>query len=83
MEKFPVNPAPEHAALLASYRKVAAEAAKKAGLVRALAAKGPKAIQAASETAAKAARRRDVLAAQLARLGVTDLEAPADKAPKG
>lgn len=61
-------------ALLASYRKVAAEADKKLSLVRALAAKGPKAIQAASETAAKAARRRDVLATQLAQAGVADIE---------
>ena len=54
--------------LLASYRKVAAEAAKKTDLVKA--AKGPRAIATASEVAAKAVRRRNVLAAQLAQLGV-------------
>lgn len=59
-----------HAELLASYHKVAAEAAKKAELVKAAAGKGPKTIAAVSETAAKAARRRDVLAAKLAKLGV-------------
>lgn len=63
----------EHAALRASYHKAAADAAKKTALVRALAAKGPRAIQVASETAAKAVRRRNVLAAQLAALGVVDL----------
>ena len=56
--------------LLASYRKVAAEAAKKTDLVKAAAAKGPRAIATASEVAAKAVRRRNVLAAQLAQLGV-------------
>ena len=56
--------------LLASYRKVAAEAAKKTDLVKAAVAKGPRAIATASEVAAKAVRRRNVLAAQLAQLGV-------------
>ncbi len=59
-----------HAELIASYRKVAAEAARKAELVKAAASKGPRTIATVSETAAKAARRRDVLAAKLARLGV-------------
>lgn len=56
--------------LLNRYEKAVAETKKKLDLVRAAALKGPKAIEAASDTAAKAARRRDVLAAQLARLGV-------------
>ena len=49
---------------------MAAEAAKKTDLVKAAAAKGPRAIATASEVAAKAVRRRNVLAAQLAQLGV-------------
>lgn len=59
-----------HAELLASYKKVAADAARKADLVKAAAGKGPKTIAAVSETAAKAARRRDVAAAKLAQLGI-------------
>lgn len=59
-----------HAELIASYRKLAAEAAKKAALVKAAAGKGPNTIATVSETAAKAARRRDVMAARLAKLGV-------------
>lgn len=59
-----------HAELIASYRKLAAEAAKKAELVKAAAGKGPKTIATVSETAAKAARRRDVMAARLAKLGI-------------
>jgi hypothetical protein len=39
-------------------------------LVKAAAGKGPKTIATVSETAAKAARRRDVMAARLAKLGV-------------
>ncbi|RGE45383.1 hypothetical protein DZC30_08925 [Comamonas testosteroni] len=65
-----MNPQHPQAELIASYRKLAAEAAKKAELVKAAAGKGPKTIAAVSETAAKAARRRDVLAAKLAKLGV-------------
>ena len=61
----------DHAELLASYQKLVAETAKKTDLVKAAAAKGPKAIATASETAAKAARRRDVLANKLAKLGIT------------
>lgn len=66
-----MNQTAAHAELIASYRKAATEAARKADLVKALASKGPKAIATASEIAAKAARRRDVLAAKLTKLGVT------------
>lgn len=59
-----------HAELIASYRKVAAEAAKKAELIKASAGKGPRTIATVTETANKAARRRDVLASKLAKLGV-------------
>ena len=59
-----------HAELIASYRKVAAEAAKKAELIKASAGKGPRTIATVTETDNKAARRRDVLASKLAKLGV-------------
>ncbi|MCT9812399.1 hypothetical protein N0K08_17285 [Acidovorax sp. Be4] len=59
-----------HAELIASYRKVAAEAAKKAELIPAARSKGPGVIKSVTETASKAARRRDVLASKLAKLGV-------------
>lgn len=58
-----------HAELLATYRRAQAEAAHKFGLIKAVAAKGPKAIQTAVDTAAKAAKRRDSYAAKLAQLG--------------
>lgn len=60
----------EHAALIASYRKLEAEAKKKMVLAAAAAGKGPGAIKSTAETAEKAKRRRDVAAAQLAKLGV-------------
>ena len=44
--------------------------AHKFGLIKAAANKGPKAIQAATETAAKAAKRRDSFARKLEILGV-------------
>lgn len=63
---------PAHADLLNRYRKAAAEAAQKEQLVRVVAAKGPRAIQLASETAAKAVRRRKALETQLEQLGITE-----------
>lgn len=63
-----VNTNLDYQDLKVRHEKAVAETAKKQALVKAAAHKGPKAIQAASETAAKAARRRDVLSAQLARL---------------
>ena len=69
MENTVTTPHP-HAELIASYQKVAAEAAKKADLVKAAANKGPRAIASVSETAANAVRRRNVLAYKLAKLGV-------------
>lgn len=65
-----MNPSAAHAELIATYRRAQAEAAHKSGLIKALAGKGPKAIQAAVETAAKAAKRRDSFAKKLALLGV-------------
>lgn len=61
---------PAHADLIATYRRAAAEAAHKHGLIQAAANKGPKAIQAATDTAAKAAKRRDAYAKKLKALGV-------------
>ena len=68
--EYSVNDAVPYAALRERYRKAAAEAAFKQDLVRSVAAKGPQAIRAATDTARKAAKRRDDLAAQLASLGV-------------
>nr|WP_254068001.1 hypothetical protein [Acidovorax sp. SRB_14] len=56
--------------MLATFKRAKAEAAHKQGLIKTVAAKGPKAIQAAVDTAAKAAKRRDAYAAKLAQLGV-------------
>ncbi|WP_240523258.1 hypothetical protein [Polaromonas sp. AER18D-145] len=65
-----VNHPVAHAKLIATYRRAEADAAHKFGLIKAVATKGPKAIQAAVETAAKAAKRRDSYARKLAELGV-------------
>nr|WP_240964677.1 hypothetical protein [Acidovorax sp. SRB_24] len=56
--------------MLATFKRAKVEAAHKQGLIKTVAAKGPKAIQAAVDTAAKAAKRRDAYAAKLAQLGV-------------
>lgn len=61
----------QHAELIATFRRAEAEAAHKFGLIKAAAAKGPKAIQMAVETADKAAKRRDAYAKKLAALKVT------------
>ncbi|PJI97235.1 hypothetical protein CLU85_2011 [Acidovorax sp. 69] len=63
------QPAP-YAELIATYKRARAEAAHKQGLIKAVAAKGPKAIQAAIDTAGKAVKRRDSYADKLASLGV-------------
>jgi enoyl-CoA hydratase/carnithine racemase len=65
-----VNPSPAHAELIATYQRAQADAAHKFGLIQAVANKGPKAIQAAVETSAKAAKRRDSFAKKLRALGV-------------
>ncbi|WP_263558819.1 hypothetical protein [Paucibacter sp. B2R-40] len=59
-----------HAELIATFRRAEAEAAHKFGLIKALSHKGPKAIQAAAETATKAAKRRDSYAKKLKELGI-------------
>lgn len=65
-----VNPPHAHAALRAAFQRAQADALHKFGLIQRVANKGPKAIQAAMETAAKAAKRRDAYAKKLAELGV-------------
>ncbi|GKS85891.1 hypothetical protein AVMA1855_17085 [Acidovorax sp. SUPP1855] len=66
-----MNPSVAHAALIATFKRAEADAAHKFALIKAAAAKGPKAVQAASETAAKAAKRRDSYAKKLGNLGVS------------
>ncbi|BCO29558.1 hypothetical protein MIZ03_4481 [Rhodoferax lithotrophicus] len=66
----PVNPSVAHAELIATFKRAKADAAHKFGLIKVAAQKGPKAIQAATETAAKAAKRRDSYAKKLDALGV-------------
>ena len=65
-----MNQSLEQAKLIATFRMAEAEAAHKFGLIKAVANKGPKAIQMAIETAAKAAKRRDSYAKKLAVLGL-------------
>jgi enoyl-CoA hydratase/carnithine racemase len=66
----PVNPSVAHAELIATFRRAEADAAHKFGLIKAVSKKGPKAIQAAVDSAAKAAKRRDSYAKKLEVLGV-------------
>lgn len=60
-----------HTELIATSKRAQADAAHKFGLIKAAANKGPKAIQTATETAAKAAKRRDSYAKKLDALGVS------------
>ena len=66
-----MNPPIAHAVLIATFKRAEADAAHKFGLIKAAANKGPKAIQAATETAAKAAKRRDSFAKKLEILGIS------------
>ena len=65
-----MNQSVAHAELIATFRRAEGEANYKFGLIKAAENKGPKAIQAAIETAAKAAKRRDSYAQKLGALGV-------------
>jgi hypothetical protein len=65
-----VNLPVAHAELIAAFRRAQADAAHKSGLILVVAKKGPKAIQAAVETAAKAEKRRNSFAQKLKALGV-------------
>lgn len=65
-----MNPSVVHAELIATFKRAEADAAHKFGLIKAAAQKGPKAVQAAAEAAAKAAKRRDSYEKKLDALGV-------------
>ena len=65
-----VNTTTAHAELIATFKRAEADAAHKFGLIKAAANKGPKAIQAATEVAIKAAKRRDSFAKKLEILGM-------------
>jgi hypothetical protein len=65
-----VNSSVVHAELIATFKRAESDAAYKFGLIKAAAQKGPKAVQAATETAAKATKRRDSYAKKLHTLGV-------------
>lgn len=66
-----MNQSIAHAELIASFRRAEVDAVHKFGLIKAVGKKGPKAIQVAVETAAKAAKRRDSFAKKLNVLGVS------------
>ena len=57
--------------IVATFKRAEADAAHKSGLIKAAAKKGPKAIQAAVDAAAKAEKRRDSYAKKLDALGVS------------
>ena len=66
-----MKPPVAHADLIATFKRAEADAAHKRGLINKAAQKGPKAIQAAVDTAARADKRRDAFAKKLRALGVT------------
>ena len=66
-----MNQSVAHAELIATFRRAEVDAAHKFGLIKTVAKKGPKAIQAAVEAAAKAAKRRDSYAKKLKALGLS------------
>lgn len=65
-----MNPTIAHVELIATFKRAEEDAAHKFDLIKTAANKGPKAIQAANETAVKAAKRRDSFAKKLGDLGV-------------
>lgn len=65
-----MTPPIAHAELIATYQRAKADAAHKLGLISTVAKKGPKAIQAAVDTAARAEKRRNMFARKLSALGV-------------
>ena len=66
-----MNQSVAHAELIATFRRAQLDAAHKFGLIKAVEKKGLKAIQAAIDTAEKAAKRRDSYAKKLNVLGVS------------
>ena len=65
-----MNKSAPHAELIATFRRAGIDTAHKLGLLKAVGNKGPRAINAAVETAAIAAKRRDSYAKKLYDLGV-------------
>lgn len=65
-----MNKLASHAELIATFRRAEVDAVHKLGLIKAVGNKGPRAINAAVETAAIAAKRRDSYAKKLCDLGV-------------
>ena len=65
-----MNKSAPHAELIATFRRAEVDAAHKLGLIKAVGNKGPRAINAAIDTAAIAAKRRDSYAKKLYDLGV-------------
>ena len=59
-----------HPELFATYQRAKADAAHKLGLISKVENKGPKAVQAAVDTSARADKRRDSFAKKLRALGV-------------
>ena len=66
-----MNPSVADIKIVATFKRAEADAAHKSGLIKSAANKGPKAIQAAVDAAAKAAKRRDSYAKKLDALGVS------------
>ena len=66
-----MNQSLAHAELIATFRRAELDAAHKFRLIKAVEKKGLKAIQAAIDTAAKAAKRRDSHEKKLNALGVS------------
>jgi hypothetical protein len=65
-----MKPPIAHAELFATYKRAKADATHKFGLISTVAQKGPKAIQAAVDTSARADKRRDSFAKKLNALGM-------------
>ena len=65
-----MNKSTPHAELIATFKRAEIDATHKLGLIKAVGNKGPRAINAAVETAAIAAKRRDSYAKKLYDLGV-------------
>lgn len=66
-----MNSSNAHAELIATFKRAQADAAHKLGLIKTVAKKGPKAIEAAIDTAARAEKRRDAFAKKLNTLGIS------------
>nr|WP_315228088.1 hypothetical protein [uncultured Albidiferax sp.] len=66
-----MKPSDTHGEIIATFKRAESDAAHKFELIKAAANKGPKAIQAAVDAAAKAAKRRDSYAKKLETLGVS------------